>query len=136
MRQPESMTECVYFTNRQVEGGMIRAWVFKEKCPECDDGLMGKPRDEKTGKAKIRAKEYVCPNCKHTVEKQPYEDTLTACVDYTCPHCQKSGEIEIPYKRKKVKFYDEAAGKDKSADALQFKCEHCGEKINITKKMK
>jgi hypothetical protein len=135
MRQPKQMDELVYHTMRESPDGSVRAWVFKEHCPECKKGLMGKPRDSKTGKAKIRAKDYVCPDCQYTVGKEEYEDTLTACVAYTCS-CKYSGEIEIPFKRKKVKRFDEDAGKDKTVEAVVFLCEGCGEKILITKKMK
>ena len=58
LREPVSMDECVYFTNRNIGKGKIRAWVFRENCPKCNKGLMGKPRDSKTGKAKIRTEEY------------------------------------------------------------------------------
>ena len=136
LRQPKSMDECIYFTNRNdPKNGKVRAWVFKENCPKCKEGLMAKPRDEKTGKPKIRATEYVCPKCNHTVEKKEYEATLTACIDYTCT-CGNSGEVEMPFKRKKIKFFDDEDQKEKAADALQFVCSKCDKKINVTKKMK
>ena len=75
LQQPKSMDECIYFTNRTLDKGKIKAWVFKGKCPKCGKGLIGKPKDPKTGKPKIRATEYVCPECGYTVEKQKYEDT-------------------------------------------------------------
>ncbi len=126
------MDECVYFT-RRVKPQVV-AWVFREKCPKCKKELMSKPTGP-NGKVKIRAKEYVCPACGHTMEKQAYEDTLTANIAYTCPKCNTSGEIQIPFKRKKVKILYEEEGKEKTADALQFSCT-CGQKINVTKKMK
>ena len=55
-----------------------------------------------------------------------YEETLTAEAAYTCPECNKEGVDSIPFKRKKV---------DK-IETLQFTCEHCGAKLNVTKKMK
>ena len=87
---------------------------------------MGKPRDPKTGAAKIRAKEYVCPECNHTVEKIEYEDTLTANIAYTCPHCKNQGETTTPFKRKSFE----------GVKAIVFLCEKCKQKIPITKKMK
>ena len=85
LRQPKSMDECVYFTRRDVgKKGKMTAWVFREKCIKCKKELMGKPRDEKTGKPKIRAKEYECPACHYSVEKEEYEDSLQCCVEYTC----------------------------------------------------
>ncbi|MDP7324242.1 MAG: hypothetical protein QF632_05780 [Candidatus Woesearchaeota archaeon] len=122
---PESTEECIYFTRRADDNGKIICWVPKEKCPECNEGLMGKPKHD-DGKVKIRAKEYTCPKCNHSVEKKEYEDTLTANVIYTCPHCQKEGEIQIPFKRKKVQ----------GADMLKFQCEGCQKDIEIAKKFK
>ncbi len=124
LRQPESTDECVYFTRRAVGKGFVMCWAFKEKCPKCGKAFMGKPVEK--GKVKIRAKEYVCPECKHTVEKQEYEDTLTASIVYTCPHCSHKGETTTPFKRKTFE----------GAKAIVFQCDKCKEKIPITKKMK
>ncbi len=127
LKYPESMDECIYFTNRTIDDkGKAMCWVFKEHCPRCKKGLMAKPRDEKTGKPKIRAKEYVCPECSHTVEKKEYEDTLTANVAYTCPSCQHKGEVSTPFKRKMID----------GVQTLRIKCEKCSANIDITKKMK
>ena len=136
LKEPASMDECVYFTNRIIENGKIKAWVFKEKCPKCGKGLMGKPKDEKTGKPKIRAEEYTCPDCSHTVDKLEYEDTLTANIKYTCPHCSHQGEAQQSFKRKKIQRIDEETGKKTSVDAVRFQCQKCGKNIDITKKMK
>ncbi len=127
------MDECVYYTRRSKPN--VVAWVFRENCPKCKKALMGKPRGA-DGSVKIRAKEYACPACNYTAEKQAYEDTLTANIQYTCPKCNNPGEIQIPFKRKKVKLFDEEEGKEKAAEALQFQCQKCSEKINVTKKMK
>ena len=132
LKLPESVTECVYFTRRQKPN--VVAWVLKEKCPKCKKAMMGKPQEK--GKVKIRAKEYICPACAYKVEKQAYEDTLTANIQYTCPKCNDSGEIQVPFKRKKVKFLDPESGKEKKGDAIQFQCKKCSETINVTKKMK
>ncbi|NQV09412.1 hypothetical protein HQ529_06180 [Candidatus Woesearchaeota archaeon] len=124
LKKPESMNEVVYFTRRAVDDGKIMAWAFKDMCPECGKGLMGKPVEK--GKVKIRAKEYVCPECNHTVEKNEYEETLTLSVEYTCPKCRFEGEAEIPFKRKSFQ----------GVKSFVFECEKCSEKIPITKKMK
>ncbi|MBU0472267.1 MAG: hypothetical protein KKF89_01855 [Nanoarchaeota archaeon] len=124
LKFPESMDECIYFTRRKIDNSTIVAWVFKEKCPECHKALMGKPVEK--GKVKIRAGEYVCPECNYTVEKGEYEDTLTCNIQYVCPFCQHKGEAQAPFKRKKFK----------GVDAVVFLCEKCGEKIAVTKKMK
>ncbi|MAG08031.1 hypothetical protein CMO89_01020 [Candidatus Woesearchaeota archaeon] len=134
LRMPESMEECIYFTKRTIDDGRVTAWVFKENCSKCGKALMGKPIEK--GKVKIRAKEYVCPECGYTVGKEEYEETLTANISYTCPHCSFEGEIQVPFKRKKIQLVNEETGKKKVVDALRFQCEKCGEDIDITKKMK
>ena len=135
--EPKSMDECVYFTNRIInEKGKIRCWVFKEKCSNCGKTLMGKPRNPKTGKVQIRAKEYKCPECNYTIAEQEYEDSLTASVQYTCQHCNNNGEIQIPFKRKKVKVFSEIDTKGKLIESLRFQCQKCSKNIDITKKLK
>ena len=119
------MKEVVYFTYRDVGSGSARVWVFKEQCTECGKGLMGKPI-KPDGKPKMRAKEYVCPECGFTVEKEEYEESLTASADITCPECGKDAELEVPYKRKKIK----------GVVTLRFECPHCQASIDVTKKMK
>ncbi len=125
---PDSMDECVYFTRRAIGpdfSGKAVAWVLRESCPKCKNGLMGKPRG-KDGSVKIRAKEYVCPECEHTVEKQEYEDTLTCNIQYTCPYCKKKGEAQVPYKRRTFE----------GVPAVVFECGSCKKKLGISKKMK
>ena len=126
LKQPASMDDCVYFTRRTVgPKGKIMAWVFREKCPKCKKGLMGKPKNE-TGGIKIRASEYVCPSCGHTVEKKAYEDTLTCNIIYTCTHCGKAGEAHVPYQRRTFE----------GVQAVVFDCDHCHKKLGVSKKMK
>lgn len=125
LKQPESMEELVYFTNRDIGSGSARVWVFKQQCPKCGKALMGKPI-KPDGKPKMRAKEYVCPECSYTVEKEEYEESLTACADVTCPECGKESELEAPFKRKKIK----------GVPTLRLECPHCGAQIDVTKKMK
>lgn len=136
IKEPESMEELVYFTNRKIKDGNAKAWVYKAMCPKCNKGLMGKPVDPKTKKPKIRAKEYVCPECNFTQEKEEYEDTLDCQIIYTCPECKHKGEAEVSFKRKRVMLFDVETQKKKAADAVIFNCDGCGEKIPITKKMK
>ena len=100
VKEPTSMEELIYLTNRKVGDGNIMAWVYKKECPKCCKALMGKPRDEKTGKAKIRAKEYTCPECGYTVEKQEFDQTLKVEIKYKCPYCGNEGETTTECKRK------------------------------------
>ncbi len=125
LKIPDSMEELVYWTSRAVGDGYVKAWAEREICPNCKKGMMGKPRG-KDGKVQIRAKHYECDSCGHTVEKQEYEDTLTCNIIYTCPKCRHQGEASVPYKRKKYQ----------GVDAIVFKCDKCGEKVPITKKLK
>lgn len=126
LRHPESMDECVYFTNRTLEDGKgkARAWVYKTDCPKCKKAKMGKPVEK--GKIKIRAKEYQCPECSYTESKEEHEPKLTVELSYTCPYCSKSGEATTEYKRKS---FD-------GVPAYIFECGSCHKKIGITKKMK
>lgn len=122
---PESMDDCLYFTNRSLEPeGNILAWVYKKLCPKCKKAKMGKPIEK--GKIKIRAKEYVCPSCNYIEEKAVHENSLTMEATYTCPSCRKEGEGTTIYKRKSFQ----------GVQAFIIECEHCQEKIAITKKMK
>lgn len=126
VKEPETMEDLVYFTQRAVGKGNVKAWVYRDLCPKCGKGVMSKPRDEKTGKVKIRAKEYVCPECGYMVEKKAYEETLTCEAKYICPECGNEGEVAVPFKRKKFQ----------KVDAVVFECGKCKAKIPITKKMK
>ncbi|MBW3003260.1 hypothetical protein KY328_00935 [Candidatus Woesearchaeota archaeon] len=123
--EPKSMEELIYFTNRDLGAGLFRVWVYKQDCPKCGKAKMGKPTDEKTGKVKIRAKEYVCPECRYMVEKKEYEETLAAEFKGKCPNCKNEVEGTVPFKRKSV------AG----VQTLRIKCPDCGGTIDVTKKM-
>lgn len=130
------MDELIYFTNRALgKTGHAKAWVYRGCCPKCKKGTMGKPVG-KDGKVKIRAKEYVCPECGYTMEKQAYEDTLSCEIKYTCPKCNKAGETSVPFKRKKMKIFDEEEQKDVTGEAVRFSCLSCKETLHIVKKMK
>lgn len=136
MKDPESIEGCVYFTNRSDDKGYIKAWVLRDKCPNCGEGLMSKPKNPKTGRYKTRAAEYVCDKCGFTIDKNEYEDTLTINIKYKCPGCNYEGELELPFKREKIRIVDEETGKKKSVEGIRFQCEKCKENIDIIKKMK
>ncbi|MFT4326129.1 MAG: hypothetical protein ACMXYK_01370 [Candidatus Woesearchaeota archaeon] len=124
---PKSMDEVYYFTNRIFkEGGKAKAWAYKISCPKCKEGVMSKPTDSKTGKIKLRATEYVCNNCDNTMSKSEVEEIATLQSIYTCPACGKEGTYEGPYKRKSFK----------GVQSYVVVCEHCSEKIALTKKLK
>lgn len=121
---PNSMEELVYWTNRALDKGSVKCWVYRQQCPKCNKAPMGKPVEK--GKVKIRAKEYVCPSCNHTVEKMDYEGTLEAQVDLTCPGCEKHSELIVPFKRKSIQ----------GVLTLRVQCPSCNTNVDITKKMK
>lgn len=118
------MDDLIYFTRRAIGSGKVMAWVHKKQCPKCHKAKMGKPVEG--GKVKIRAKEYTCPECGFTEEKQVHEESLNLEAAYTCPHCGKEGESTAQYKRKTFE----------GVPAYIIACQHCGGKIGLTKKMK
>ena len=120
LRMPESMEECLYFTNR----GDTLAWVYRKECPKCKKAKMGKPVVK--GKVKTRAKEYVCPECGYEEEKIEHEESLELQSKYTCPECGKEGESSCQYIRKNYK----------GVQAFVIECEHCHCQIPLTKKLK
>lgn len=122
--EPTSMEELIHFTNRTIGNGTVKLWVYKAKCEKCD-GIMQKPRDEKTGKPKIRATEYVCSKCGSSEPKKDHEEKLIAQATYNCPECAKDGEWEGPYKRKMIE----------GVKTIRVNCEHCSANIDVTKKM-
>ncbi len=117
---PNSMEECLYFTNR----GDILAWVYKKECPECHKAKMGKPVVK--GKIKMRAKEYECPECKYSEGKDEHEASCMVECQYTCPECGKKGEGSTAYTRKTYM----------GVKSFVVECEHCNAKIPLTKKLK
>jgi hypothetical protein len=124
---PDSMDHLVYFSRRKIAetSGPVIAWVPKLPCAKCKKGLMGKPLDEKTGRPKVRASEYVCQSCKYSEEKKAHEAKLSALLIYECPFCKKKGETTVPFARKS--WYGKKA--------IVFACAGCNEKLGITKKL-
>jgi len=124
---PESVNECIYFTNRTIgedNSGKAVAWVYKRECPKCHKAKMGKPVEK--GKVKIRAKEYVCPECGFTQEKAEHESGLTVEIKYKCPYCGNEGEATTENTRKGFN----------GVKAYVFSCGKCEKTLGITKKMK
>lgn len=122
---PDSMDEIVYWTNRSIGNGKVMMWVYKQDCPQCKKAKMTKPADEK-GNVKGRAKEYLCSACGYIIDKNVYEESLTANIVYTCPACQYKGEYTGLFKRKNIN----------GVLTFRFQCEKCKANIDVTKKMK
>ena len=142
LKKPQSMDECVYFTNRTSDSSRIVAWVFRKECPKCK-GIMGKPKKPtkdktllaiknpteflaKGGKADKKAENYVCYSCAYSESNEVVEDSLTVNVEYKCPACANEGEATTPYKRKTFE----------GVPSYVFECSKCKKKIGITKKLK
>jgi len=124
LKIPASMDECLYFSNRSVGEGNVLAWVYRKLCPKCKKEKMGKPVEK--GKVKRRATKYVCPSCGYVEDKKEHEESLILEAKYTCPSCGKDGEGTTTYNRKSFQ----------GVQAYLIDCEHCHEKIPITKKLK
>ena len=117
------MDECLYFTNRIIGKGKVKAWVFRKECPKCKT-LMGKPKDVRG--IKRRAKFYVCSRCGYKESKEEHEASLIINIKYTCPFCGKVGETTAKYKRQSYK----------GIPSYIFECIYCKKKIPLTKKLK
>ena len=124
LKMPNSMDECLYFSNRSIGEGNVIAWVYRKTCPKCKKAKVGKPVVK--GKVKTRALVYECPACTYQEEKIPHEESLMLEAQYTCPECGKDGEGTGQYKRKSYL----------GAQAYVVDCQHCNAKIPITKKLK
>jgi len=124
IKKPESMEECIYFTNRNIDDGRATAWVYRKKCPKCD-GILGKPI-KKNGKPDKKAEIYECPKCKFQESNEDVEKDLQMEIEYKCPYCGNEGEATTAYQR--VSF--------KGVKSYVFECGKCNEKIPITKKLK
>lgn len=124
---PETMDELLYFTNRRLpDGTKILAVVERKDCPECGKEKMGKPINEKTGKVKTRAKEYVCPNCGHEEPKKAHEESLELDIQYTNSEQTEVKRTKTPYKRRTWK----------GMKSFVFENEFTGERMGITKRLK
>ena len=125
LKKPNSMDECIYFTNRIIDTGKAIAWVFRKECPKCKKGSMGKPL-KKNNKVDKKADHYVCYSCGYAESNEQMENSLVLNVEYKCPHCGNEGETTSEYKRKNYL----------GVKAYVFNCQKCGQKIGITQKLK
>ena len=125
LKKPNSMDECIYFTNRISDSGRAVAWVFRKQCPKCKKGIMGKPQ-KKDGKFDKKAEHYVCYSCGYEESNEQVENNLILNVEYKCPHCAHEGETTTEYKRKTFE----------GVPSYVFECQKCRKKIGLTKKLK
>lgn len=125
LKKPESMEECLYFTNRTIGNGRAMAWVFRKECSKCHKGIMGKPL-KKDGKADKKAEHYVCNSCGYQESNEQVENGLVLNVEYKCPYCGYEGETASEYKRKIFE----------GVPSYVFECQKCHKRIGLTKKLK
>jgi predicted RNA-binding Zn-ribbon protein involved in translation (DUF1610 family) len=126
LKRPNSMEECIYFTNRSLDNeGFAVAWAYRKECPKCGKGRLGKPI-KKDGKPNRKSPDYECPECKYRESNEEVEANLQLEIEYKCPHCTFEGQTATEYKRKNFE----------GVPSFVFVCGKCGKKIGITKKMK
>ena len=125
LKKPNSVEECVYFTNRTIGSGMAMAWVFRKECPKCKKDIMGKPQ-KKTGRVDKKADHYVCYSCGYQESNEQLENNLVLNVEYKCPHCGNEGGTTTEYKRKSFE----------GVPSYVFECQKCKKRIGLTKKLK
>lgn len=125
LKKPNSMDECIYFTNRSIGEGYAVAWVYRPLCQKCKKGRMGKPI-KKNGKPDKKSPDYECPSCKNRIPNEEMESLLKVEIEYQCPHCRNEGMATTEYKRKVFE----------GVPSYVFSCEKCGKNIGITKKLK
>ena len=125
IKKPNSVEECIYFTNRIIGSGKAIAWVFRKECPKCRKGIMGKPL-KKDGKPDKKSDHYVCYSCNYQESNEQVESNLLINIEYKCPDCGNEGETTSEYKRKNFE----------GVPSYVFECQKCRKKIGLTKKLK
>ena len=125
LKKPNSVEECLYFTNRSIGEGFATAWVYRKECPKGKKGRLGKPI-KKNGKIDKKADNYECPHCKYQETNEQVESAVNLEVQYKCPHCGFEGEATSEYKRKLFE----------GIPSYVFECSKCNKKIGLTKKLK
>jgi len=123
--KPNSMDDCIYFTNRMSGEGNATAWVYRKECPKCKKNTIGKPI-KKNGKVDKKATYYECEICKYQESIEEVENSLRVEIQYKCPHCGNEGETTTEYKRTTFE----------GVPSFIFECGKCNKKIGITKKLK
>ena len=125
LQRPNSMEECIYFTNRSIGSGSATAWAYRKECPKCKKPTMVKPL-KKNGKIDKKADYYECKLCKYQEPNEEVEKNLKLEVQYKCPYCGNESETSTEYKRTIFE----------AVLSHVFECGKCGKKIGITKKLK
>jgi len=122
VKEPESMDDLLYFTRRKLDNdGWVHAWVWRPKSPAGNP--MGKEKDSKTGRPKVRSKMLVDPKTGYEISID--DVNLQVEIKYKSPHDGSEGETTVPFKWKTYQGVKSIVFTDKA-----------GNKIPITKKMK
>ena len=125
LKKPESMEECIYFTNRIIGSGRAMAWVFRKECPKCGKDVLRKPLS-KSGKPDKKSPVYACRSCHYEEKNEDVENSLVVNIEYKCPYCGNDGGASSKYERKSFE----------GVPSYIFECQKCKKKIGITKKLK
>ena len=125
LKKPDSMDECLYFTNRIMGEGYATAWVYRKMCPKCKKDRLGKPL-KKNGKTDKKAPYYDCKKCGYQENNDEVEKNLDLEIEYKCQHCGNEGMTTSKYERKTFE----------GIPSYVFSCEKCNKTIGLTKKMK
>lgn len=125
LEKPNSVEECIYFTNRIIGDGRATAWVFRKECPKCKKDELRKP-STKSGKPDKKSPIFVCKSCRYEEKNEDVEKDLIINVEYKCPHCGNESETTAEYKRKSFE----------GVQSYVFECGKCSKKIGLTKKLK
>ena len=80
LKKPESVEECVYFTNRTIDSGRAMAWVFRKQCPKCKKDVLKKP-STKSGKPDKKSRIYMCKSCRYEESNEQVENNLTINIE-------------------------------------------------------
>ena len=65
-----------------------------------------------------------------------FEGEELANIEYTCPHCDKTGEKQQPFVREKMAVKDPKTGKSKKKDVFRVVCDFCSQPIDLEKWVK
>ena len=69
LKKPQSVEECVYFTNRTIDTGRTMAWVFRKECPTCKKGNLRIMYNRASRRYFVACSAY--PDCKQTYSLPP-----------------------------------------------------------------
>jgi transposase-like protein len=115
--KPKDIAQLDFFTRQPMdEKGFAFMWVYKPKCPECNESRLKK--------LKRRGKIYTCESCKKNYETEEYNELLKYNLEYTCPYCEHKGEL--------YESWPKPANR-KSSVMLRFTCQGCNKRLKVAR---